>query len=193
VKSVINGVTTIYIGDYFEWSGSTSTMKRYYYAGGERVAMRSGSTLYFLLGDHLGSTSVTATSSGSLHSRQLYKPWGENRWNSGTVPTTFRFTGQRQEASLGGLYDYRARFYDPSIMQFNQPDTLIPDPYHPLDWNCYAYVRYNPLKYVDPSGISAKWSDQTKFVPLTLTLMDSGCPLRKVSYKQVAGKRRITN
>jgi hypothetical protein len=76
VKSVINGVTTIYIGDYFEWRGSTSTMKRYYYAGGERVAMRSGSTLYFLLGDHLGSTSVTATSSGSLHSRQLYKPWG---------------------------------------------------------------------------------------------------------------------
>ncbi len=51
-----------------------------------------------------------------------------------------------------GLYYYGARWYDPSIMQFSQPDTLIPDFYNPLDWNRYSYARYNPLKYVDPDG-----------------------------------------
>ena len=44
VKGVVGGVTTTYIGNHFEWSpsgkttlrvqaGSTSTMKKYYYAG----------------------------------------------------------------------------------------------------------------------------------------------------------------
>lgn len=35
---------------------------------------------------------------------------------------------------------------------FNQPDTLVPDPNNPLDWNRYAYARYNPLKLTDPTG-----------------------------------------
>ena len=34
----------------------------------------STSTVYYLLGDHLGSTSVVANADGSLHSKQLYKP-----------------------------------------------------------------------------------------------------------------------
>ena len=37
-------------------------------------------------------------------------------------------------------------------MQFNQPDTLIPDLYNSLDWNRYSYARGNPVKYNDPSG-----------------------------------------
>jgi len=41
---------------------------------------------------------------------------------------------------------------NPSIMQFNQPDSLIPDPYNPLDWNRYAYARYNPVNNTDPTG-----------------------------------------
>ena len=49
----MGGVTTVYVGDYFEWTGSTSTMVRYYYAGGQRVAMRQGgSAVYYLLSDH---------------------------------------------------------------------------------------------------------------------------------------------
>jgi hypothetical protein len=40
-------------------------MRRYYYAGATRVAMREEGTLYYLLGDHLGSTAVTASSAGA--------------------------------------------------------------------------------------------------------------------------------
>jgi hypothetical protein len=43
-------------------------------------------------------------------------------------------------------------FIPPRIIQFTQPDTIIPDPYNPADWNRYSYVRYNPIKYTDPSG-----------------------------------------
>lgn len=37
-------------------------------------------------------------------------------------------------------------------MQYNQPDTLIPDLYNPLGWNRYEYSYGNPVKYIDPSG-----------------------------------------
>lgn len=40
-------------------------MVKYFYAGTQRVAMKKGSTVYFLLGDHLGSTAQTTNSSGT--------------------------------------------------------------------------------------------------------------------------------
>ena len=51
----------MYLGNYFEMSvsnGVTSTLT-YYYANSERVAMRKdGDAVKWLLGDHLGSTSL---------------------------------------------------------------------------------------------------------------------------------------
>ncbi len=37
-------------------------------------------------------------------------------------------------------------------MQFQSPDTLIPDQYNVLDWKRYAYARYNPINHNDPTG-----------------------------------------
>ncbi len=66
VKATFGTSTIAYVGDYFEWTGSTSTMVKYYYAGGRRVAMRVGSsTVYYLLTDHLGSTAVTTDAGGN--------------------------------------------------------------------------------------------------------------------------------
>ena len=51
VKSAAGGTTTVTIGSHFEWTGSSSTMKRYYEAGGSRIGMRQGSTLYWLVSE----------------------------------------------------------------------------------------------------------------------------------------------
>ncbi len=74
-----------------------------------------------------------------------------HRYTWGTTPTTYRYTGQRQEAALG-LYFYNARWYDPALGRFTQPDTIVPEPGNPQSLNRFAYVRNNPLRYVDPSG-----------------------------------------
>jgi len=67
--------------------------------------------------------------------------------------TDFGYTGQRQlDADMGGLMDYKARFYSPYINHFVQPDSLIPDPSNPQAWNRYSYVGNNPIGYSDPSG-----------------------------------------
>ena len=80
-----------------------------------------------------------------------YKAFGATRFTSGTTPTSVRFTGQREEASLG-LYDYGARWYDPALGRFIQPDTLVPDPADAKMFDRYAYVNNNPIKYTDPTG-----------------------------------------
>ena len=70
VKSVVGATTTLFVGSHYDTSGGVVT--KYYLAGGTRVAMRKGSTFYWLLSDHLGSTSKVATAAGALHSQQLY-------------------------------------------------------------------------------------------------------------------------
>ncbi|MDD5760083.1 MAG: RHS repeat-associated core domain-containing protein [Desulfobulbaceae bacterium] len=129
---------------------------KYYYAGAARIAMRrSGHSqdngLFWLLGDHLGSTAVAAGSAGNQYGEVRYKAWGETRYTSGNTLTTYRFTGQREEQSLG-LYFYNARWYDPALGRFVQADTIIPRPGNAQAWDRYAYANNNPLYYTDPSG-----------------------------------------
>gem|GEM_PF-6638408 len=151
VKKVAGGQTTIYIGAHYEKNVTTGVATGYYYAGGRRVAMRQGGVVYYLLTDHLGSTALTVNSSGSKVAELRYKAWGETRYTWGTTPTTYRYTGQRQEEGLG-LYQMGARWYDPALSRWLSADTLVPDSNQPQSFNRYSWVRNNPLKFVDPTG-----------------------------------------
>ncbi|NLD44520.1 MAG: hypothetical protein GX657_13625, partial [Chloroflexi bacterium] len=77
---------------------------------------------------------------------------------SGTVATAYRYTGQWEAGgrgrplSLGGIYHYRARWYDPTTGRFLQPDPLVPSYQNPQSLNRYSYVLGNPLRFTDPSG-----------------------------------------
>jgi RHS repeat-associated protein len=139
---------------------SDTIVVRKYSSAGSRVAMRENDTLYYLFGDHLGSTAITANYNGSQwveYGEVRYKPWGEDRFTSGTTPTTNRFTGQRQESAVGGgsgLYFYNARWYDPALGRFVSADTIVPEPGNPQAWNRYSYVLNSPLRYTDPTGHS---------------------------------------
>ena len=131
------------------------TWTYYYYAGSDRIAMRVKSTtdrVYYLLTDHLGSTSVTTDENGAIHAGLRYTAFGETRYpkTAETTPTMRRYTGQLQVEE--GLYYYGARFYDSYLNRWIQPDTIIPDQQNIQDWDRYAYGRNNPLKYVDPDG-----------------------------------------
>ncbi len=156
IKSVLNGVTTYYVDTHFEWTGSTSLMIKYYYAGGQRVAMRvGGNAPSYLLGDHLGSTSITANSSGGKVAELRYHPWGGTRFTDGATPTARRFTGQVEDVAIG-LYFYNARYYDPTLGRFLQADSIVPSPANPQSLNRYSYVLNSPLRYIDPTG-HAHW------------------------------------
>jgi RHS repeat-associated protein len=151
VKRITPEGATYYIGGYYEVQGSTVT--KYYYAAGQRVAMRRSGALTTLHSDHLGSTSLTTDAAGGLVARVLYYPYGETRWITGTLTTDFTYTGQRSEGpGLGGLMDYGARHYDAALGRFLSPDAIVPQPGNPQSLNRYSYVLNNPVLYIDPDG-----------------------------------------
>lgn len=114
---------------------------KYYYAGGQRVAVRKDGELSYLL------------------SETMYKPCpfrvlreGETRYSGGAVmPTDRLYTGQIVEPILG-LYFYNARWYDSSLSRFAQADALVPNPSNPQSWDRYSYTMNNPIRYNDPTG-----------------------------------------
>ena len=123
--------------------------------------MPQSSTLTYLAGDRLGSTSLAVDASTGDVIQTRYKPWGEVRYTtpSKTLPTRYTFTGQYSYVSddatdLGaagfGLMFYNARWYDPALGRMVQADTIVPGGVQGLDR--YAYVGNSPVNYVDPSG-----------------------------------------
>jgi len=105
----------------------------------------------WLLGDHLGSTSMVTDASGVMVSEVRYSAFGETRYQNGTLTTDYLYTGQRQEMEIG-LYYYVARWYDPAIGRFIQADSIVPNPGSAVGFDRYAYSWNNPLNFVDPSG-----------------------------------------
>ena len=148
------------------------TWKSYYFARGQRIAMRvvgdpipANNGVFYLLGDHLGSTNIVVDEDGLEVAELRYKAWAELRYpTSPPAITDYRYreasrserserrdTGQREEAAIG-LYYYRARWYDPAVGRFAQADTIAPGG-GPMAWDRYAYVSDNPLRFSDPSGM----------------------------------------
>jgi YD repeat-containing protein len=90
VKSVINNETTYFAGGYFELKVTTDTqnnttneVSKSYFAGASRIAVRKytvpeNTSLTYLLGDHLGSTSLAVDSVDTTNVIETrYKPWGK--------------------------------------------------------------------------------------------------------------------
>ncbi len=139
-----------------------SSVRKNYFFGNKLVATRQGDALYYVNGDHLGSTSLTTDKDGLVVSEARYLPYGQERWpNNVASPTDFGFTSQRNEKSFG-LMDYNARYYSPVLGRFISPDTIVPDPSSSGGFNRYRYVRNNPLNHTDSSGHGCDYCERFK-------------------------------
>jgi RHS repeat-associated protein len=152
IKKIEDGVTTYYIGKHYETqiAGENQTNTSYYFANGERVAKKDQSgNLFFYHLDHLGGTNAITDYMGNLIERTRYYPFGEIRLGGNEK---YSFTGKEKD-KLTDNYYFEARYYNPEFKHFTQADTFGPNLYDPQDLNRYAYVRNNPVKYIDPSGL----------------------------------------
>jgi RHS repeat-associated protein len=65
----------------------------------------------------------------------------------------YKFTGKERDAE-SGLDNFEARYFGSSMGRFMSPDPMGGDTKDPQSLNRYAYVRNNPLKLTDPTGLN---------------------------------------
>lgn len=143
--------------------GTTET--DYYWIGGDAytavaVAKKtsSGTTVYNIFRDHLGT--ITSLKSSSGLDEYSFDSWGRRRdnetWNytlSGE-PALFAHRGFTAHEHLEdfNLINMNGRLYDPVVGRFLSPDPFVQAPGFTQSFNRYSYCLNNPLIYTDPSG-----------------------------------------
>ncbi|MCX6544506.1 MAG: RHS repeat-associated core domain-containing protein [Acidobacteria bacterium] len=123
------------------------------------VLAQSGQVVDYYHLDALGSVRVVTDQTGQVVARHDFLPFGEE-WNPpGNAKEKKLFTGHERDADTGLDY-FGARYYRPQVGRFTTIDpvyTWSENLVDPQRWNRYAYVRNNPLKFVDPDGRDALW------------------------------------
>jgi RHS repeat-associated protein len=138
---------------------AAAEVDRYWvYAHGSRIAQVERSrapneetwteTTEFFHYDRAGSIIAMSDATGNITAEFDYDTYGSPKQ---TLGSEFGYTGHRHEQDIG-LIDTGGRFYDPQFGIF-----LSPDPVSPLGggsprMNRYAYVGYDPVNFVDPTG-----------------------------------------
>ena len=106
--------------------------------------------IFYYHSDHLGSASWITDDQGQAVQYIHYMPYGE-LWTSEQAfnyEERFKFTGKERDTETG--YDYfGARYYLSLLGIWLSPDPWL-DTYPEI--SSYAYCKWNPLKYTDPSG-----------------------------------------
>jgi len=125
-------------------SVTAETSAVYIYGPNGAIAKRVGSTMLFLLKDHLGSTRVVMDATGLVRSYYDYDAFGNLIRIGTTNEVKYQFTGQEHDES--GLHNYRARLYDSDLGKFYAVDAegQFASP--------FIYVGNNPVGAIDPTG-----------------------------------------
>lgn len=121
---------------------------------------------YSVITDHEGSIRLVVKD-GEVVAAYDYLPYGNLMREYGSNPEGhifYRYTGQEWDEETG-LYNYHARFYDPSIGRFYQVD---PKGQY---FSPYKYAGNSPVSMVDPDGQFA-W-----FIPLIIGFAIGGAYL----------------
>jgi RHS repeat-associated protein len=159
VQQTVGTAVTNYLWDeasqygdvVLETDGSGTTQASYVLGGDALLAQTRGGTTSYYLDDGQGNVRLLTTSSGGVTDSYTYDAFGNLLSSTGSTVNSYRYTGQQFD-SLTGLYDLRARSYDPASGRFTSRDTASINFSNPVELNRYSYTHDNPVNLLDPSG-----------------------------------------
>ncbi|XP_050072535.1 uncharacterized protein LOC126560623 [Anopheles maculipalpis] len=119
----------------------------YIYKDQQLIGFLRNDKMYAVITDHEGSVRLVVKD-GEVVAAYDYLPYGQLFRRFGTDfdgQLSYLYTGQEWEPETG-LYNYRARLYDPDIGRFYQmdPKEQYPSP--------YVYAGNSPVSLIDPDG-----------------------------------------
>ncbi len=173
VEKVAGSQSTVYVYDAFgrlaeEYSPATTWSKDYIPFNGQTAVIENATaspcTTCYLSYDYLGTPRLVTDQNASVMARHDYLPFGDeipagtagrgSQFGPYMDNVDQKFTGQVRDAETFNDF-FNARYYTAPLMRFlsADPGNAGADPTDPQTWNAYAYVRNNPLAFVDPSGM----------------------------------------
>jgi RHS repeat-associated protein len=135
-----------------ERDANNGVSKRYYREGFTVNSLQATSN-YFFTRDHLGSIREVTNSSGTVQARYDYDPYGRRTKVGEGVDADVGFTGHYyHQPSALNLALYRA--YDANLGRWISRDPAENAESLQEGPNLYSYVANNPVKWIDPLGLS---------------------------------------
>ena len=165
-----NYTTTVYIDGIFEYQylkrGGSTYERNYCHVMDDtkRIAqIRYGSaqeditdSTFYIVDDHLGTSTLRLNTSGSLIDRQEYYPFGESSLRTFDYKR-YQYTGKERDEE-SGLYYYGARYYSAWTCRFLGVDPMVSKTFYQ---GSYVYADNNPIMMNDPTGMVSE-GEKTK-------------------------------
>ena len=162
LQSVQDATTRQYIGGIQYTNGDIDFIQT-----DEGLAVRNATTgvykYQYNLKDHLGNTRVTIDDNGSggaeVVQEDEYYAFGLDAPKFRlTTENKYLYNGKEKQDALVDQLDYGARFYDPVIGRWTSVDPLAEVSRR---WSPYNYVENNPLRHIDPDGMSVEETSES--------------------------------
>lgn len=166
ISRTVDGVLTKYTWDpvgtlpmlVLERDASNDVQRRYFYGEGP-VAMQTPTNTFYLHLDPLGSTNQVTDQSGAVVAAFNYGAFGTvseaGTADAGQIDLLFQ---AQQFDRATGLYNMRARNYDPSSGRFTQREPMATPVGVPMV-SAYSFVANRPTVYTDPEGLASRPSE----------------------------------
>src|SRR3989339_867097 len=161
-----------YIDQYYERNDKNNDTKDHVFINGQKVAtINNNNAPYYIISDHLNSSSILVDNAGNIAEVSDYRPFGSSAYTNTItdLKNDYAFTGKETDEESTLQY-FGARYMDNNIGRFVSVDPAVltfgnakefKDKYdrslefhlsNPQNLNAYSYVINNPLKYTDPDG-----------------------------------------
>nr|WP_255612555.1 RHS repeat-associated core domain-containing protein [Alcanivorax sp. 1008] len=131
------------------YDGNNNLKQRFEYTLGHTpTSFTQNGNRYYIATDHLGSMRAISDASGNIVKAVSYDSYGNTLNDSNpSFVIPFGFAGGLQDRDTG-LIRFGFRDYDPSVGRWTARDPIgLGD-----GPNIYAYVRNDPVRFVDPTG-----------------------------------------
>jgi RHS repeat-associated protein len=164
VSKTVSSTTTRYVYDPDRSLPVVLTDGTLKYVWGNGLAYAtntSGTVRNVYHADGLGSVRAITDATGNVSQTYQTDEFGVPSLTQGTNAQPFRFTGEQRDNESGFTY-LRARYYAPALGRFPTRDTFFGATAGPLSLNRFDYVRNNPLRLTDPSGLIARPLEDSK-------------------------------
>jgi len=147
-------------------AGVTTNTDSIVSATGDRIGVKVGSTVNWLLPDLHSNTGASLSADEAAVTNAIrYDAYGMTlaTGRPGTSPgpvgeKAWTYQGRLDISPEGlatPLYDMGARFYAPGLGTFTQLDTVAGSAQDPLSMNRFLYAQGNPATMIDPDGHAA--------------------------------------